>query len=120
LIEVIEHVYDLHAFMEKLTHATNKNGIIAIATPNMGSIWRYLFGNSWPSFLPEHITYFDQKTLSELMRMHGLSDIQPIPFPHAYPLSLIFEKLKLPVFSWMKSINLWIPGTVIALAGRKT
>jgi len=118
-IEVIEHVYDLHAFMQGLVDRTNQHGIVAIATPNMGSIWRHLFANKWPSFLPEHISYFDRATLTRLMEQHGLTDIQPIPFPHAYPLSLIQEKLGLPSFAWMNSINLWVPGTVVALAGKK-
>jgi len=118
-IEVIEHVYDIHSFMRGLLNKTKQNGVVAIATPDMGSIWRRILGNAWPSFMPEHISYFDHTTLFKLMEKHGLTDIKSIPFPHAYPLSLIQEKIGLPSFSWMNSINLWVPGTVVALAGRK-
>jgi SAM-dependent methyltransferase len=70
---VIEHVYHPRVFLEQLCKHLKSEGKIIIATPDMGSLWRHLMGHRWPSFkIPEHVLYFDRKSLSTLMRQAGL------------------------------------------------
>lgn len=117
--QVIEHVYQPKLFLEKITKYLQPDGIVVIATPNMGSFWRYLMGHKWPSFkLPEHILYFDRRSLSQLMTEVGISNIKPLPYPHAFPLTLVAAKLDIKLPSNLSNFNLWVPQTTLALYGR--
>lgn len=116
--QVIEHVYEPQRFLEQLIAHLRPGGRVVIATPDMGSFWRRLMGHHWPSFkIPEHIIFFDKKSLYTLMRQAGLIKISILPYPHAFPLSLIASKLHTPLTSRLGKINLWIPATTIAMYG---
>lgn len=115
---VIEHVYDPKAFVHSLTAHTKPGGVVVIATPNMGSIWRQVMGRRWPSFkLPEHILYFDQESLSRVMTQAGLIQLKKIPYPHAFPIPLIAAKLGIKVPDFLGRFSFWLPGTTLAIAG---
>jgi len=116
--QVIEHVYDPLRFLKGLIKHLNLKGKIIIATPDMGSFWRKLMGHRWPSFkIPEHVTFFDKKSLHTLMKMAGLNRIALIPYPHAFPLSLIASKLHIHLAGRFGKVSLWIPKTTIAMYG---
>lgn len=116
---VIEHVYDPLDFIRKLVARTTDKGAVVLAAPDMGGMLRKLFGRRWPSFkMPEHIHYFDSRSLGRLMEDAGLRDIQTLPYPHAFPLSLIASKFGLPLPTALACINIWVPATTIALYGR--
>ena len=117
-INVIEHVYHPKPFLEKLRRYLKPGGRIVVATPNMGSFWRIFMGHRWPSFkIPEHILYFDNKSLLALMKQAGLIDIKLMPFPHAFPLTLIAEKMNINLPLRLSTIKLWLPKTMIAMYG---
>ena len=117
--QVIEHVYQPRSLIEQITQHLQPGGVAVIATPDMGSFWRYLMGHKWPSFkLPEHILYFDRRSLSQLMVEVGLSDIKSLPYPHAFPLPLVAQKLGIKLSGNLNNLNLWMPKTTLALYGR--
>jgi len=119
-IHVIEHIYEPKEFLEKLYNRLKPGGKMILATPNMGSFWRYLMGYRWPSFkIPEHILFFDKKTLHTAMQQVGLKNIKPLPYPHAFPLSLIAEKLRVPFKPLFGNIMVWLPATTLAMYGVK-
>lgn len=119
-VQVIEHIYDPVPFVEQAAAMLAPGGCLVLATPHMGSLWRPIFGRRWPSFkIPEHVTYFDRRTLGELLRRGGLGEVRPLPYPHAFPLALVASKLGLPAPGWLAGRRLWIPGTTLALAARK-
>ena len=115
---VIEHVYHPMAFVRALLNSLRPGGCLLIATPDMGSYWRKLMGNRWPSFkLPEHILFFDQHTLHILLENCGVQEVQRVPYPHAFPLPLIASKLGIGLPSFLNRHNLWMPGTTVAIMG---
>jgi 2-polyprenyl-3-methyl-5-hydroxy-6-metoxy-1,4-benzoquinol methylase len=115
---VIEHVYDPAAFLAQLKGRMNEGGTIVIATPDMGSLWRLAMGHRWPSFkLPEHILYFDHRSLTRLMQQAGFTNLRRFPYPHAFPLTLIASKFNLTVPKVLHKVNFWIPGTTLAISG---
>lgn len=117
--QVIEHVYDPLSFIKCLAEHTNPGGHIVLATPDIGGILRKVMGRRWPSFkVPEHVTYFDFRTLGLLLQQAGLSDTQRLPYPHAFPFSLIGNKLGLPLPSWLEPLKIWVPATCVAAYGR--
>ena len=118
--QVIEHVYDPKKFLQQTLSRLKPKGKVVIATPDMGSFWRYLMGHKWSSFkLPEHILFFDKKTLSSLMKEVGIVNVKAIPYPHAFPLTLVASKLHIKLPSFFNKYNLWIPATTLALSGTK-
>ena len=115
---VIEHVYDPEQFLRSLKAQLHPGGSIVIATPNMGSFWRLAMGKRWPSFkLPEHVLYFDRRSLTLLMQRVGFVNLTVIPYPHAFPLPLIAAKLGIKLPDFFGRFSLWLPGTTLAIAG---
>ncbi|HET7040492.1 MAG TPA: class I SAM-dependent methyltransferase, partial [Gemmatimonadales bacterium] len=119
-IHVIEHIYDPVAFLRSLTKHLRPGGWLLLATPDMGGFWRPLMRRRWPFFkIPEHVTYFDQKTLGALLTRAGLDGVQPLPYSSAFSLELIGEKLGRRLPEAWKGRQLWLPATTIATAGRQ-
>jgi SAM-dependent methyltransferase len=118
-VQVIEHVYQPLTFVEQLISHTQPGGHIVVATPDIGGALRKAMGRYWPSFkVPEHVGYFDFRTLSRLMDKAGLRDVRRLPYPHAFPLSLIATKFCLNLPSWFGRLNIWVPATTVAAYGR--
>jgi SAM-dependent methyltransferase len=118
-IQVIEHVYQPLTFVKQLISHTQPGGHIVVATPDIGGVLRKVMGRHWPSFkVPEHVGYFDFKTLSRLMEKAGLSDVRRLPYPHAFPLSLITAKFGLNIPSGLGCLKIWVPATTVAAYGR--
>lgn len=112
---VIEHVYEPVAFVQSLARHLKPGGSIILAAPHMGSIFRHLMGRRWPSFkYPEHVTFFDKKTLPDLFRRAGLEVVQPVPYPHVFPLSLILSKFGIRAGGWADRINMTLPATTVS------
>jgi 2-polyprenyl-3-methyl-5-hydroxy-6-metoxy-1,4-benzoquinol methylase len=73
LYDVIEHVDDLDALVERLRRLLHPAGVIEIRTPDVGhlrvpaALWR------WNEIKPaEHLHYFSRATLARLLARHGL------------------------------------------------
>ena len=116
--QVIEHIYQPLAFIDKLKTHLNKSGNIILSTPWMNGPLYKLMRKRWPSFkLPEHIAYYDTMSLKNLMESGKLVNIRKVPYPHAFPLSLIAEKLHLKIGGFCGKWNIWVPGTTIAMVG---
>jgi 2-polyprenyl-3-methyl-5-hydroxy-6-metoxy-1,4-benzoquinol methylase len=119
-LHVIEHVYEPVAFLRALAAHLRPGGWIVLATPHMGGFWRPLLRSHWPFFkIPEHVTYFDTRTLSDLLRRAGLVGVVELPYRSTFSLELIGEKLGVAVPAAMRQLELWMPATTIAAAGRK-
>jgi 2-polyprenyl-3-methyl-5-hydroxy-6-metoxy-1,4-benzoquinol methylase len=118
---VLEHTYQPVKFLAALARLLRPGGSLVIAVPNMDSILRPLMGHRWPSFkVPEHTLYFNQKTLSRAMTDAGLVSVQPFPFPHAFPVSLIAGKFGARMPAAVGKLPIWVPTTMTAVLGRKS
>lgn len=119
-LHVVEHVYEPRSFVDSLYDRLKPGGTLVLAAPDMGSWWRPMMGSRWPSFkYPEHVVYYDKRTLTRLMTTVNLVDHQSIPYPHAFPINLVLKKLGLPTFSAIGNRALWMPATTVAIAARK-
>ena len=117
--QVIEHVHDPVGFLEAQLAHLHPGGSIVVATPEMGSGWQRLLGARWPSFkIPEHLLYFDRRSLRTLLERVGLRDVRSLPWPHAFPLALVAQKLGFPLPERIGRVPIWIPGTTLAMVGR--
>jgi 2-polyprenyl-3-methyl-5-hydroxy-6-metoxy-1,4-benzoquinol methylase len=117
-IQVIEHVYKPLSFVERLTSHTKPGGHIVLATPDIGGALRKVMGRRWPSFkVPEHVAYFNFRTLSAVMHRAGFKDVRRLPYPHAFPLGLIAAKFGLTMPPVLARLKIWVPATTIAVHG---
>jgi len=121
---VIEHVYDPRSFVATLRERLRPGGSVVIATPDMGSAWRRSLRSRWPSFkVPEHVLYFDRRTLARLLDEAGFDDVREFPYPHAFPLALIADKVGLGALgrlsNRLRSVSVWLPATTLALSARR-
>src|SRR5262249_34567562 len=57
-LEVIEHVAEPSAHLEKLGRLTRPGGLLLLTTPNFGGLSRRLLGMRWRVVVPEHLGYF--------------------------------------------------------------
>jgi len=120
-IQVIEHIYEPLSFVRRIASHAKPGSHILLATPDIGGVLRKLMGRRWPSFkVPEHVLYFDYRTLSSLMVRAGLNDIRRLPYPHAFPLGLIAAKFGFKLPPWLGHLNAWVPATTVAAYGRVT
>jgi 2-polyprenyl-3-methyl-5-hydroxy-6-metoxy-1,4-benzoquinol methylase len=117
--QVIEHVYEPLTFIKQLASYTKAGGHIIVATPDIGGVLRRAMGRRWPSFkAPEHVLYFDFRTLSELMQRAGLTNICRISYPHAFPMGLIAAKFGFTLPPLLARLKVWVPATTVAAYGR--
>lgn len=111
---VIEHVHTPVRFVADLVGRLRRGGVLVLAAPDMNSPLRYLMGNRWPSFkYPEHLSYFDARTLPRLMEAAGLTAPRRLAYPHAFPLGLILSKLGLPTPPGANKFDLTLPATTV-------
>lgn len=116
---VIEHVHDPTAFIAACRDRLNPGGTLLLSTPDAGSFWLRLMGKRWPSFIvPDHLLYFTDRHLRRLFSEHGFSMLQTVPYSHAFPLSLVGQKLGITVPKSIGQWSLWLPKTTVAVAGR--
>lgn len=118
-IHVIEHVYDPLAFVRRIREHLSPGGFLILATPDMGGFWRRLQGRRWPFYkMPEHVTYFDRRSLARLLELGGYVDVQPLPYASYFSVELVGEKLGFRVPSFLRRLQIRLPATTVAMAGR--
>lgn len=72
LNQVIEHFSDPRAVIKKCKNILNKFGLLYIATPNISSYSSRIRKEEFDYIIPpEHLSYFDTKTLAGLLRKSG-------------------------------------------------
>lgn len=117
---VIEHIYEPVDFVKALAARLNPGGSLILAAPHMGSLFRHIMGRRWPSFkYPEHVTFFDQKTLPDLFRRAGFKTVDQMPYPHVFPLSLVLSKFGIRSGAWADKINVTLPATTVCFRARR-
>ena len=72
MLEVVEHIPDVQNIIKELSLNVEVGGILFITTPNYNSFEQRVFKESWRLFCPpEHINFFTEKTLSQMLTDSG-------------------------------------------------
>jgi len=120
LINVIEHVYDPLPLIVWLRNRLKAGGVIVLATPDIGSYWYKIMKKRWPSFkIPEHVVFYNRRTLAALLDKAGFQSAGTIPYPHAFPIGVITEKFGINLPRALAGKIIWLPDVMIASCGRK-
>ncbi|MBX0327757.1 class I SAM-dependent methyltransferase [Oscillochloris sp. ZM17-4] len=74
---VFEHVYDPRAVIAEAARLLRPGGALVITHPNLRSVDRRLFGNTWIGYeLPRHIYLYPADLLRDLMGECGLREVE--------------------------------------------
>jgi len=76
LIDVLEHLTDPRHQLKIIAEMLKPGGVVAINTPDTGSLFARLFGRRWHLLIPpEHLFLFNKKNLSRLLKESGFEMI---------------------------------------------
>lgn len=96
LWHVLEHVHELHTYLDQIKKICRPGGRIFIAVPNYTSLDAERYGAAWAAYdVPRHLYHFSPAAMDTLMKQHGLhiSRIRPMWFDSFY-VSLLSEKYR--------------------------
>jgi SAM-dependent methyltransferase len=96
LWHVLEHVHDLHPYLERLKALVGKSGRIFIAVPNYTSYDAAVYGPSWAAYdVPRHLYHFSPDAMESLLSRHGLQLQYSHPMWYdSFYISMISEKYR--------------------------
>jgi 2-polyprenyl-3-methyl-5-hydroxy-6-metoxy-1,4-benzoquinol methylase len=93
---VMEHVHQLHEYVDQLKKIITPKGKIFIAVPNYTSPDATHYKSHWAAYdVPRHLYHFSPNSMSVLMEMHGMKveKIMPMWFDSFY-VSMLSEQYK--------------------------
>lgn len=96
LWHVLEHVHELHAYMDQIKMLLKKNGRALIAVPNYTARDAEIYGPYWAAYdVPRHLYHFSPAAVINLVQQHGLElhAIKPMWYDSFY-ISMLSEKYK--------------------------
>lgn len=102
---VLEHVYDLDAYIYKLKSLLKPNGVLIIAVPNFKSEDANIYKNHWAAYdTPRHLWHFSQTAIHRLFSTELMKVVNTIPMKFdAYYVSLLSEKNKTGKSNFIKA-----------------
>ncbi|HEY6956040.1 MAG TPA: class I SAM-dependent methyltransferase [Flavisolibacter sp.] len=103
LWHVLEHVHQLHPYVQKLSALLKPKGKLFIAVPNYQSLDASIYKTYWAAYdVPRHLYHFSPQSIQVLMQQHGLKLIakKPMWFDSFY-ISLLSSKYKNGKTNWL-------------------
>jgi len=103
LWHVLEHVHQLHPYIEQLKKLLRPGGKILIAVPNYQSLDSSIYGVYWAAYdVPRHLYHFSPLAMQTLMEQHGLKILEKkrMWFDSFY-ISLLSSKYKNGKSKWV-------------------
>jgi 2-polyprenyl-3-methyl-5-hydroxy-6-metoxy-1,4-benzoquinol methylase len=93
---VLEHVHQLHEYIDQLKKLLKPSGKILIAVPNYTSEDAQHYKTHWAAYdVPRHLYHFSPESMKTLMELHGMQVLQykPMWFDSFY-VSMLSEQYK--------------------------
>ncbi|MDQ3277594.1 MAG: class I SAM-dependent methyltransferase [Bacteroidota bacterium] len=103
LWHVLEHVHQLHDYIEQMKNLLAPGGKLFIAVPNYTSVDAAAYRNYWAAYdVPRHLYHFTPQAIETLVQQHGLKvgTTKPMWFDSFY-ISLLSSKYHRGTTSWL-------------------
>ena len=104
LWHVLEHVHQLHDYLQQIKKILRPGGCLFIAVPNYTSYDATVYREFWAAYdVPSHLYHFSPAAMRQLLQKHQLvlKKIRPMWFDSFY-VSLLSEKYKTGTGSLLK------------------
>ncbi len=97
LWDVVEHMSDPVAQLRECRRVIKADGLLALTTPDIGSLMAKLTGARWMGFklADEHLYYFSRDTAGRLLTLAGFDVIQSFPVGKCITLEFFVKRLSL-------------------------
>jgi len=96
LWHVLEHVHELHKYIQQLKNLLSPHGKLFIAVPNYTSGDEKIYKQYWAAYdVPRHLYHFSPQSMKVLLNAHGLKieKMKPMWYDSVY-VSMLSEKYK--------------------------
>ncbi len=93
---VLEHVHELHSYLEQIRSILKNDGNLIIAVPNYQSLDAQHYQDKWAAYdVPRHLYHFSPLSMEKLLEKNGfrMKKMKHMPFDSFY-VSLLSEKYK--------------------------
>jgi 2-polyprenyl-3-methyl-5-hydroxy-6-metoxy-1,4-benzoquinol methylase len=118
LWHVLEHVHDLHPYIDQLKKLLKPEGKIFIAVPNYLSGDADAYRLKWAAYdVPRHLYHFTPKAMETLLKQHGLhiTTKKPMWFDSFY-ISMLSSKYKNGKTNWIGAVVTGLQSNLKTLA----
>jgi SAM-dependent methyltransferase len=117
---ILEHIERPAQVIGRIRDLLSAGGILVVTIPNINTIGRYVFRESWEWILPWHLHFYHPKTLRLLLESQGFEVVKlyqvpsPIWYPHTF--SAWFRDHGMPFLSGRFFTVLWIIPSLVLVA----
>ncbi len=91
--DVVEHLSDPGAVLERVSEVLMPEGVLALALPDAGSRVARGLGKRWWSVLPTHTQYFTRQSIATLLGRHGFSVLGIATAPKAFSVRYYLDRV---------------------------
>lgn len=103
MLDVIEHVKEPREELLRVCSLLEKDGVVIINTPDIGSVYARLMGRRWHLIVPpEHLYYFNRKNIQTLLQECGFEVVSISTVGKRFTLQYIFKML----YMW-QGLRIW-------------
>jgi len=82
MFNVLEHMTNLNSILRKVRDSLKPNGLLVIEVPNLDSLQRKVFKNSWCHLdVPRHIFHFRKRSFLKLIRKYEFRVVDELSVP---------------------------------------
>ena len=96
LWHVLEHIHELHRYLQTFQQVVKQGGILMIAVPNYTSFDAAYYKEHWAAYdVPRHLYHFSPQSMKPLLLQYGFEMVamKAMPFDSFY-VSMLSEKYK--------------------------
>lgn len=103
LWHVLEHVHQLHDYIERLRELLKPGGTLLIAVPNYTSRDAAVYGPYWAAYdVPRHLYHFSPASIDRLMAQHNMTVVTHKPMWYdSFYIALLSSKYKNGKSNWV-------------------
>jgi len=106
LWHVLEHVHDLHRYLDTFNVLLKEKGVLIIAVPNYTSHDAAIYQEHWAAYdVPRHLYHFSPQSMQMLAKEHGFAIVsyKPMWFDSFY-VSMLSEQYKTGKSNLVKAV----------------
>jgi len=94
MCDYIEHVRNPKRVLEHARKLLSTNGVIALTTPDTGSLTHRMLGSGWSHYKVEHLYYFGRENITKLLEASGFGNVTFKPLWKSLNIKYIREQME--------------------------